>query len=128
MFTVARPSSGAMVRAVLPFTVAVVAGVALWTAAAIAGGRREPWDSALYWSTSYPAALALAVALGLVFPDRPWRWAVALVCSQILVMAASSPSFDLLPLGMIVLAVLSLPAALLAEAGGYVRRRAGRRG
>jgi hypothetical protein len=99
-----------------------VLGTALWTATAIAGGRAEPWDSALYWSASYPSALALAAAIGFLFPDRPWRWAVVLVFTQLPVMAVSAPGLGLLPLALVMLGLLSLPAILLAAVAARIRR------
>jgi hypothetical protein len=108
-------------RDVLPCTLASLIGLALWTATAVIGDRAEPWDSTLYWSVSYPVALALAVAIGFLFPERPWRWAALLIGSQALVIAMSAPGLGLLPLGLVMLAVLALPAMALAQGAASVR-------
>jgi hypothetical protein len=113
---------GAMERGYL---IAVIGGVALWTATALVGGRSEPWDSGLYWSVSYPLSLVAAAVLGYVFPSRPWRWALVLMYSQVLVMLASGSGLGLLPLGLILLGMLSLPAIALARAGAFARLRVG---
>ena len=105
-----------------PLACSCLLGTALWTATAIAGGGGEPWDSELYWSASYPCALALAAAIGFLFPDRPWRWAAVLIFSQLVVIAASAPGLGLLPLGLILLGLLSLPAIALAAVAGRIRR------
>jgi len=115
-------AAGEMTRAALAFMAAAIGGLILWTATAIAGGRAEPWDSEIYWTASYPAALVLSLGLGLAFPDRPWRWALVLIGSQLVVMASSPSDFGLLPLGLIVLAILSVPAAILAGLGAAIRR------
>jgi hypothetical protein len=112
-----------MPRPVAPLLIAGAVGLALWTATAVASGRPEPWDSGLYWSTSYPAALALSAVLGLAFPQGAWRWAAVLVGSQLFVMLASGPGLGLLPLGLIALAVLSLPAIVAAELAAVAGRR-----
>ena len=56
---------------------------------------------------------------------RPWRWALVLVCSQMLVMMASGSGLGLLPLGLVLLAILSLPAVAIARFGARMRLRAG---
>lgn len=113
---------GAMERGYL---IAAIGGVALWTATALVGGRTEPWDTGLYWSVSYPLALVAAAVLGYVFPSRPWRWALVLIYSQVLVMLVSGSGLGLLPLGLVLLAFLCLPAVALARFGAFARHRAG---
>lgn len=107
------------------YLIAAMGGMALWGATALLGGRAEPWDSGLYWTISYPLALIGAMALGYVFPGRPWRWAVVLVYSQLLVLMASGSGFGLLPLGLVLLGILCLPAIALARAGAKLRLRTG---
>lgn len=87
------------------------------------GGRREPWDSSAYWTVSYPVAIALAGVLGYVFPEKPWRWALVLMFTQIAVMIVGGSGFGLLPLGVILLAVLSLPGVALARWAAGIRLR-----
>lgn len=111
-------------RSALAFLCASGLGLLLWTMTAFAGGQREPWDTMLYWSVSYPAALVFAALLGVVWPHRAWRQAAVLIGSQLIVMLANGAGFSLLPLGLVVLAVLSLPAMLFAELGAALGRRA----
>lgn len=107
------------------YPIAAIGGVALWTLTAFIGGRAEPWDAGLYWVASYPLALLAALVLGYFFPSRPWRWALVLIFSQLPVLLVSGASFGLLPLGIIMLAFLSLPALALAAFGARARRWAG---
>lgn len=102
--------------------IAALSGTALWTATSLLGGRAEPWDTDLYWTVSYPLALILAAGLGYLFPRRSWLWALLLIYSQIFVMVAMGSGFELLPLGLIMLAVLCLPALALAGMGAWIRR------
>ena len=101
---------------------ATIGGIVLWSATACLGGRQEPWDSELYWSAAYPLALVLSGLLGFAFPDRSWRWGALMIVSQIVVLAASASDLSMLPLGLIVLAILALPAVALAQAGARLRR------
>ena len=98
------------------------------------------WRQAMWVSVSLPVLLAVsmlsvtaarraaligAAVLGYAFPNRPWRWALVLVCSQMLVMMASGSGLGLLPLGLLLLAILSLPAVAIARFGARMRLRAG---
>lgn len=104
------------------YVIALVSSLALWTATSALSGRREPWDWAGYWTISYPIALLLAGALGSLFPQRPWRWALVVIFSQLIVMLVGGSGLGLLPLGLILLGVLSLPAIVAAKLGARLRR------
>ena len=105
------------------YMIATVGSLALWLATSWATGRREPWDAEVYWTVSYPLAVLLAALLGFAFPHRPWRWAVIVVFSQLLVMIVGGSGVGLLPLGMVLLAVLSVPAIAAAAIAARLRRR-----
>jgi hypothetical protein len=106
------------------YALALGAGAAAWLITALLGGRGEAWDSPLYWSAAYPLCIALAGVLGYVQPVRPWRWALAMMLVQPVVMIfTSDSSFGLLPLGLILFGVLALPPMLSARAGAWLRLR-----
>src|SRR5690606_32750658 len=107
----------------IPYAISLTAGLVLWSATAIVADGREPWDAESYWSASYPLAVVLAGVLGALFPDRPWRWALALMLSQIVVLAVNARDLSLLPAGVILLGILSLPAVGLAKLGAWIRKR-----
>ena len=91
----------------------------LWLGTALFGGRREAWDSPLYWSITYPLCLLLAGALAYVEPELPWRWALAMMLVQPVVMLLTGGgSFSLLPLGLFLFAILALPPIAVARAVG----------
>jgi hypothetical protein len=105
--------------------IAAAAGMALWFACAELTGRREAWDSGLYWSLFYPLALAACGLLGYSFPDRPWRWALALFLAQCLAMGIRNGEIgNLFPLGLIVFGVLALPGIAVAKLGARMKGRA----
>lgn len=99
---------------------AFTAGTILWSVTGIAAGGREIWDTALYWNAAYPAALLMAAGLAAFHPVRPWRWCPTLMLAQIPVMIAMGSGFSLLPLGLALLAVLSLPAMLAASIASWL--------
>lgn len=96
------------------YALAIGGGVLLWVATMAVGGRREAWDSRLYWIAAYPLAIALAAWLGYRFPRRAWRWGLAIMLGQAVMLAVTSLEFGMLPLGFIVFAILALPLVAVA--------------
>ena len=105
------------------FALSLFGGLLLWSLSTIFFHVREPWDAASYWTIAYPAAILLSAGLGALYPARPWRWAVTIIFSQLLVMVAGGSDFSLLPLGLALLAVLSLPAIAAAFSAAWLRER-----
>jgi hypothetical protein len=106
------------------YLIALLSGTLIWLATMAASGRNEAWDSPLYWSAAYPLCMVLAAGLAYVEPERSWRWALAVMLVQPVVMLLTSgSSFGLLPLGLMMFAVLALPVILAARVGAWFRRR-----
>ena len=94
----------------------------LWITTAAWTGRREAWDSSLYWTAAYPVAFVVSAVLGYRVPRRPWRWAVTLMIAQAVTLAVSTADVGLLPLGLIVFAILSVPLCAGAFLGAKLQR------
>lgn len=106
------------------YYIAATAGALLWLGTMAVSGRNEAWDSPLYWSVAYPLCLLFAGVFGYVEPARPWRFALALMLVQPVVMILTSgSSFSLLPLGVIMFAILALPAIIVARISAWLRLR-----
>jgi peptidoglycan/LPS O-acetylase OafA/YrhL len=102
-------------RAASSLLFAIAAGALLWYATAMMAGRREAWDSPLYWTIAYPVALLLSGLLACLHPRRAWLRALALFEAQMLAMWLRNGEIgNLWPLGMLLIAVLALPAMLIA--------------
>jgi peptidoglycan/LPS O-acetylase OafA/YrhL len=99
------------------YTIAIVGGALLWLTATLVSGKREAWDSSLYWTVAYPLSIVLAGWLGYRFPRKPWRWGLSIFLAQAVVMVFAGGSYSMLPLGLILFAVISLPAIALAYVG-----------
>lgn len=117
----AHPMNGPEAR--LPYVIALAGGAFLWLAAAVASGKAEAWDSAIYWSVAYPLSIILAGVLGYRFPEKPWRWALAVMLAQAVMLVLSGGGFSMLPLGLILFAILALPGAGLAVIAARIRSR-----
>jgi hypothetical protein len=104
------------------YATAFLAGTILWSLATIAAGGREVWDAGLYWTAAYPAALLIGGGLAVLYPERPWRWPLVVMLTQMPVMIAMGSGLGLFPLGLALLAILSLPGMAIAAIIGAWRR------
>ena len=105
---------------------AVAVGVALEVSVSLATGRREAWDSALYWTIGLPIAVLIAGLIGFVSRGNGWLAATLIVPGQVLATAyrsGSIGSLTLWPLTLALACVLGLPFALVAYLGQRWRRR-----
>jgi hypothetical protein len=61
--------------------------------------------------------LAIGLAAGLDYwaPEKTWRWGLALMLAQAVVLVIVGSDYSLLPLGVIVCSILALPAIGLAQ-------------
>jgi len=105
---------------------ALASGALLWLGVAAVSGRREAWDSPLYWAVAYPVCIALAALFAYIAPQRPARWAFSVMLVQPIVMALGSSDFGLLPLGLMLFAILALPPFAAAKVAVSVRARRAR--
>jgi hypothetical protein len=106
------------------YVMALAGGALLWLGTMAISGRNEAWDSPLYWSVAYPACIVLTGFVAYQEPVRPWRWALAVMLVQPVIMVLTSgSSFSLLPLGLILFGILALPPMLAAQLGAWWRRR-----
>lgn len=105
--------------------VALVAGLLIgavgWEIAARLSGHREAWDSASYWGGAYPAFGLAALVLAFIWPHSGWFTWIAIAVGQALAMFAKNPSGTLLPLGVLVMLVMSAPLLIAGRLGARLR-------
>ena len=104
------------------FVLAAVAGAVGWLAISATSGRREAWDSELYFGLFLPGIAILVTWLGFLSPRGAWRWAFVPFASQAVVAFIQNPTADLLPLGLIVFAILGVVCVVPAVVGAWFRR------
>lgn len=101
------------------YGLAIVAGAVVWVIVSEASGRREAWDSQWYFLISVPVVCVVSAALGFVEPSRPWRWGVAPLVGQFPWMLFTQGPGNLLPLGVVMFGVLSVPSVITAQIGAF---------
>ena len=104
-------------------TLLAALAMAAWVLPWLLLGRREAWDHSSYFMVSIPLMSAAAAYAGYRAKTRPWRWPLTLIAAQAAVALVLSGFGNLLPLGLIVLAVLALPMMIAAAAGAWLGRR-----
>jgi hypothetical protein len=99
-------------------------GAMTWVVVAAAGGRREAWDSDLYFVGALPAIALTAAIVSCLVPVRTWRWAMFPFAAQAVVMVVHDPSSaSMLPLGLIMFAILGAVCLIPARIGAFTARK-----
>jgi hypothetical protein len=102
----------------------IAIGVGLELGIHALSGRREAWDSPLYWTLGLPAAGVASVVIGFLSRGGDWRWAVAIVPSQVMTMMVRSGEISgLWPLMLILSSILSTPFVIASFVGSRFRSK-----
>ena len=109
------------------YLIAVTSGVLAWITVSAVSGRTEAWDSGLYFSVGMPVVCIVSMVQGFFESRRPWRWGVVPLVGQLLWMLLIQGPGNLLPLGIIVFVLLSLPSIVAARIGAFVATKLARR-
>jgi hypothetical protein len=113
-------------RRVLVLGLAVGTGIALELTVQSLSGRREAWDSEIYWTLGLPVAALAALAVGFLAERRDWLAAGAIVPAQVTTMMASSGDLvgglALWPLTAGIASILGAPFLVASFAGSRLRR------
>jgi hypothetical protein len=105
------------------YLIAATSGVVTWVMVSAVSGRAEAWDSSLYFSVGMPVVCLVSLVLGFLEPTRAWRWGVVPLVGQFLWMLLTQGPGNLLPLGIVVFGVLSVPSIVAARIGAFVASR-----
>lgn len=96
-------------RRYIPLVTSSLAGLLVCLAISLGTGRKEAWDSEVYFSVGIPVMCVLIFAIGYRFPDRAWRWTLSMAVGQAVAMLSSGNSLSLWPLSLVAMTVLSVP-------------------
>ena len=107
----------------LPLLISLAVGVVTWVGVGLWSGTTEAWDSPLYWSVGFPVMAVSVVFIAFIWPDKSWRWGVAIIAAQEIVgFVQAFPQVSLWPLSLIMLSILSLPLILIAQVASSLRK------
>jgi len=98
-------------------------GAVTWIVVAMAGGRREAWDSELYFVFVMPVIALTAGIVSYKVPVRTWRWAMFPFAAQALVMVVQEPMGNMLPLGLIMFFIFGAMCLIPARLGALAARK-----
>jgi hypothetical protein len=107
------------------YLMAPVCGAAIWVLIALASGRKEAWDSGLYFFVGIPAVCLVSMAFAFFELNRTWRWGVLPLAGQFVRMVLLQGPGNLLPLGVIVFGVLPVPPIIAARLGAFIATKTG---
>jgi len=113
-----RPGNNA-----LPYAVSFIAGLAICLFITVTSGRKEAWDSPLYFMAGVPAMCIVIFALSYRFPQRAWRWALSMAIGQSVAMVLGGGSASLWPLAIIAMTVVSLPQFIVAMVASGIAKK-----
>jgi hypothetical protein len=101
------------------YLAAIICGAMVWALVSAVTGKREAWDSGLYFSAGMPIICVVSAVLGFVEPSRSWRWGVTPLAGQFFWMLFTQGPGNLLPLGVVAFGILSVPSIITARIGAY---------
>jgi hypothetical protein len=111
-----------MLRRPAIIVLSVAIGFALEIGVHLASGRREAWDSPIFWTIGLPIAAVAALLIGFGAPRPEWRWTVLIAPSQVLTMMLRSGEIgNLWPLTLVLSSILSAPFVAAAFIGSRLQ-------
>jgi phosphatidylserine synthase len=93
----------------IPYVASALAGLGVCLAISIITGRKEAWDSSVYFFVGVPIMCALVFVISYLFPTHVWRWTLSMAVGQSLAIAAGGGSLNLWPLSIVAMTVVSIP-------------------
>jgi hypothetical protein len=110
-------------RDYVPFAVSTLSGFLVCLIISMTTGRKEAWDSPVYFSVGIPVMCALMVGIGFRFPDRTWRWTLSMAVGQTVAMLSAGNSLSLWPLSLVAMTVLSVPQLVAGSIASKLAQR-----
>ena len=105
------------------FALAILVGAFAWFGIAMLDGRREAWDSPLFWSFALPAAYAACLVLGFFGSRQAWRWPAHVLGALFACAAVSAGgALSLWPLTLGLIALMAAVGLLPTYVGVGLRR------
>lgn len=104
-------------------SIALIFGFIVWTSISLLVQKSEAWDSPYYFKFGIPFLMFLSGMFAFIEPRRAWQWGISVIIGQPIAISITNPSgdFNLLPLGLFVFGMLTVPCILAAYIGVGIR-------
>lgn len=86
-------------------------------------GKKEPWDSGLYFTVGIPVMSALMFFVAYTWPEKPWRWVLAMAIGQATGILNFGADFSLWPLTIVAMIVCSAPQFGAVLVASLIKKR-----
>ncbi len=111
-------------KKLIPISVTVLFGAAMWVAFWLVSGRHDPQASVSYWSNGYPMMFGGSILFGYLFPEGAWKWGLYIVGTQLFLALFILPGdLNLLPIGLAVQVIISIPLVIGSYVGVWLSKR-----
>ena len=104
--------------------IAVGLGLASWVVTGAVVGKREAWDDPAWFMYALPALFVSLVLLGFFFPRNSSLYGPLAMSGQTVALLFSAKGgLSLLPVGLVLMAIMSIPFVLAGLIGALIRTR-----
>ena len=104
----------------VPYIASALSGLGVCLAITIITGRKEAWDSGVYFSVGIPIMCVLILAISYFFPTHAWRWTLSMAVGQSLAIASGAGSLNLWPLSIVAMTIASIPQFVTGFVGSLL--------
>jgi len=110
----------------LPFVISIAVGTFVYYFFSFYTNNTDPQSTKIYWQIGYPVLILASFITSYYFSVKIWRWPLLLIFSQAVIgIATSKGGGNLIPIGIIVHIVISIPCIIAAYCGLFLKRKLG---
>lgn len=107
----------------LPFAISIGVGTFVWFFFRTYTNHSDPQSTIAYWYVGYPILILTSFVTSIYFNIKVWRWPLLLILSQLVLgIVMSNGDGNLLPIGIIVHIVISIPCFIAGYCGLLIKK------
>jgi hypothetical protein len=109
---------------ILPFAISIGIGTFVWYLFRFHTNHSDPQAIKIYWQIGYPILIVASFIISYYFSEKVWRWPLLLIFSQAVIgIVESKGGGNLLPIGIAVHIVVSIPCIIASYCGLFIKRK-----